>query len=115
MRQYYVYIMSSHSRVLYMGFTRRLDIRVRQHKRGEIPGFTRTYKVNKLVHYEVFDDFKAAIAREKQLKRWPRERKMRLIERQNAGWTDLGASWTYEASGELRNVVTDAMEKPLSR
>jgi putative endonuclease len=89
MRQYYVYIMASLSRRLYVGMTNDLRRRVWQHKTGALPGFTRKYRVMKLVYFEVTSDPNAAIAREKQIKRWPRTRKYQLIERQNAGWLDL--------------------------
>ena len=89
MRQYYVYIMASLSRRLYVGMTNDLRRRVWQHKTGALPGFTRKYRVTKLVYFEVTSDPNAAIVREKQIKRWPRRRKYQLIERQNVGWLDL--------------------------
>ncbi len=93
MRQYYVYILASQSRRLYIGVTRDLRRRVWQHKTGTIPGFSRQYRVTSLIHFETTSDVHAAIAREKQLKRWPRRRKVRLIERQNPGWLDLSVDW----------------------
>ena len=89
MSQYYVYIMASQSGVLYTGVTNDLNRRVGEHKEGLIPGFTRKYKVNRLVYYESMRDVNAAIAREKQIKRWRREKKMSLIETINRGWDDL--------------------------
>ena len=89
MPQYYVYIMASRSGVLYTGVTNDLNRRVAEHKEGLIPGFTRKYKVNRLVYYEATRDVNAAIAREKQIKRWRREKKTRLIETLNRGWNDL--------------------------
>ena len=89
MPQYYVYIMASRSGVLYTGVTNDLNRRVAEHKEGLIPGFTRKYKVNRLVYYEATRDVNAAIAREKQIKRWRREKKTRLIETLNRGWDDL--------------------------
>jgi putative endonuclease len=89
MRQYYVYIMASLSRRLYVGVTNALRRRVWEHKMGALPGFTRKYRVTTLAYFEVTSDPHVAIAREKQLKRWPRQRKHRLIEMQNAGWVDL--------------------------
>ncbi len=89
MRQYYIYIMASLSRCLYVGITNDLRRRVWEHKTGALPGFTRKYRVTKLVYFEITSDPNAAIAREKQLKRWPRKRKYRLIEMHNAGWLDL--------------------------
>ncbi|MEO8620522.1 MAG: GIY-YIG nuclease family protein [bacterium] len=85
MRNYYVYILASHSRCLYTGITNDLFVRVYQQKTGAIAGFTRTYRTNRLVHFESTANVHAAIAREKQLKRWPRLRKYRLIERTTRG------------------------------
>ena len=89
MFQYYVYIMSSQSGVLYIGVTNDLNRRVGEHKEGLIPGFTRRYKVNRLVYYETTNDVNSAIAREKQIKRWRREKKVNLIETINREWNDL--------------------------
>ena len=88
MRTYYVYIMASRSRVLYTGVTNDLARRVEEHKRGLIPGFTSTYRVTRLVHFEAFADVHEAIAREKHIKGWGRARKVRLIERHNPTWED---------------------------
>ena len=88
-RQYYVYIMASLSRRLYVGTTNDLRRRVWQHKTSVVPGFTRKYRVTNLVYFECTSDPNTAIAREKQLKRWTRRRKYRLIEAHNAGWVDL--------------------------
>ena len=93
MRQYAVYIMASHSRRLYVGVTRDLRRRVAQHKAAAAPGFTGTYRLTNLVYFEQTSDVRAAIAREKQLKRWPRARKVRLIELHNVAWLDLSADW----------------------
>ena len=73
--------------------------RLRQHACGELPGFTRRYGITTLVYVEEFTDVHLAITREKQLKRWPRWRKLRLIEASNATWTDLGAAWDAEDVG----------------
>ena len=81
--------MASQSGVLYTGVTNDLSRRVAEHKEGLIPGFTRKYKVNRLVYYESTPDVNAAIAREKQIKRWRREKKTSLIETINRGWDDL--------------------------
>jgi putative endonuclease len=95
MREYTVYILASRSRVLYIGVTNDIRRRVWQHRHGLLPGFTQQYRVTRLVYLERTTDVRAAIAREKQLKRWPRWRKDRLIERHNAAWTDLSTGW-YE-------------------
>ena len=90
---YYVYILASKSRVLYIGVTNDLRARVLQHRSGEIGGFTSDYKVHRLVYYEQHAWVQEAIAREKQLKRWRREKKVWLIERENPTWEDLAADW----------------------
>jgi putative endonuclease len=87
--QYYVYIMASRSGVLYAGVTNDISRRVGEHKEGQIPGFTKRYRVNRLVYYESFQDVNAAIAREKQIKSWRREKKGKLIEATNRDWNDL--------------------------
>ncbi|MFL5606277.1 MAG: GIY-YIG nuclease family protein [Gemmatimonadaceae bacterium] len=92
-RSFYVYIMSSLSRCIYIGVTNDLSRRVVEHKQGRIPGFTRKYRVDRFVYFEQTADVRAAITREKQLKRWPRLRKDRLIEKHNAAWEDLSAQW----------------------
>jgi len=90
---YWVYIMASRSRVLYIGVTNDVQRRVREHKEGLIPGFTQKYRVKRLVHFEEFDDIHDAIAREKQLKGWVRVRKLTLIESRNPTWQDLAQNW----------------------
>lgn len=86
---YYVYILASSRRVLYIGVTRDLLKRVVQHKEKFTPGFTSKYNVNRLVYYELHGHIRDAIAREKQLKRWTRARKNSLVESMNPKWQDL--------------------------
>ena len=86
---YYVYIMSSQSGILYTGITSKLNKRVGEHKEGQIPGFTKKYKVSRLVYYEMHQNVNAAIAREKQIKRWRREKKVLLVDTMNRGWNDV--------------------------
>lgn len=93
MRTFYIYIMASRSRVLYAGVTNDLVRRVNEHKRGVAPGFTRRYRVTRLVYFEAFADIRDAIAREKQLKGWRRSRKIRLVENRNPNWEDLAEHW----------------------
>ena len=89
-KSYYVYLTASISRVLYVGMTSSLYHRIKQHKAGKNPdSFTARYKVNRLVYYEQYDDVNAAIDREKQIKRWRREKKVKLIESVNPNWKDL--------------------------
>ncbi len=96
---FYVYIMQSASRrTLYTGMTNNLRNRVWQHKNHRFEGFTDDYNAVRLVYWESFDDVHNAIAREKQLKNWRREKKLRLITGVNPGWKDLAADW-YETQG----------------
>jgi putative endonuclease len=92
-KQYYVYIMTNASHRLYVGVTSDLERRVRQHQSGEVPGFTSRYHLHRLGYYEVTDDIKGAIDREKQIKAWRREKKVALLESQNPGWRDLSEDW----------------------
>lgn len=90
---FYVYILMNRSKGFYIGVTNNLRKRVFQHKTGILEGFTSKYKLNRLVYWEIFKDVKSAIAREKQLKRWTRVKKMQLIVRMNPTWSDLAADW----------------------
>ncbi len=83
----YVYIMSSHSRCLYIGVTTDLAGRVWEHKNGVFEGFTKKYKTHYFVYHETFPDIVSAIAREKQLKGWSRAKKIALMEKMNPGGT----------------------------
>ena len=94
--EYWVYIMASVSGTLYVGMTNDLDVRVRQHKAGEIEGFSKRYHCNRLVYYESYDWVHRAIGREKQLKGWKRSRKIVLIESKNRRWQDLSEGWGKE-------------------
>jgi putative endonuclease len=93
MRIYYVYVMASRSRVLYTGVTNDLTRRVNEHKRGLMDGFTKKYRVTRLVHFEEFADVRDAIAREKAIKGWNRSRKVKLVEGRNPTWEDLAQDW----------------------
>ena len=90
----WVYIMSSHSRCLYVGVTSDLHGRVWEHKNGVYEGFSKKYKTHYLVYQEFFNDIESAIAREKQLKGWTRAKKIGLIEKMNRGWEDLTPSFS---------------------
>jgi putative endonuclease len=96
MREYifYVYMLQSASRrALYIGMTNNLRHRVFQHKTHQNEGFTNDYNATRLVYWEKFESVGKAIAREKQLKRWRREKKMWLVETMNPKWRDLAADW----------------------
>jgi len=98
-RRYYVYILASRSRSLYIGVTNSLPKRLVQHRSRTAPGFTLKYRVFRLVHYEVFTDVRAAIAREKEIKAWRREKKIRLIQQENPTWEDLAERWFPHIAG----------------
>ncbi|HEX6910066.1 MAG TPA: GIY-YIG nuclease family protein [Longimicrobium sp.] len=86
---FYVYIMASRKRVLYVGMTNDLVRRGAQHRQHAIPGFTKRCNVDQLVYFEHTHDARAAIAREKEIKRWTRTKKVVLIESLNPAWDDL--------------------------
>lgn len=90
MKTYYVYILASEKGgTLYIGVTNDLIRRMHEHRSGTIDGFTKQYKVDKLVFYETTNDAIVAITREKQLKTWNRQWKIDLIEKTNPEWNDL--------------------------
>jgi putative endonuclease len=88
-RHFYVYILASDSRVLYIGMTNSIQRRLAEHRGPETEHFAQKYAVRHLVHLEVFDYVWNAIAREKELKGWRREKKIALIESENPHWEDL--------------------------
>jgi len=89
---FYVYIMASGSGTLYIGVTNDLIRRVYEHKEKIIEGFTKKYFCTKLVYYEHFSDINSAITREKEIKKWRREKKENLIKGINPHWNDLYAN-----------------------
>jgi putative endonuclease len=90
MQQYYVYILASKKNgTIYVGVTGDLIKRIYEHKQNLIDGFTKKYGVHDLVYYEVHNEIEEAITREKQIKKWNRNWKQRLIEERNPDWKDL--------------------------
>jgi putative endonuclease len=90
MKRYYVYLLASKKNgALYIGVTNNLIDRVCKHKNKSIDGFTKNRGIHNLVYYEEYGDIRKAIAREKQLKKWKRQWKVRLIEKSNFEWKDL--------------------------
>lgn len=89
MKQPCVYIMTNHSRTLYIGVTSNIRRRGWEHKEKLIEGFTKKYNIDQLVYHEFFEDMSTAIAREKELKGWVRRKKITLIEKDNPEWLDL--------------------------
>lgn len=89
-KQFYVYILTNfHNSVLYIGVTNDLNRRIEEHKEGAIEGFTKKYRLNKLIYFEEYPQIFDAIAREKQLKNWHREWKVNLIKSTNLQFNDL--------------------------
>jgi putative endonuclease len=103
-RTYYVYIMASLSRVLYVGITGSLMARVLRHRSGQGGAFTRRYRVHRLVYFQGFHDVGDAIARETQIKKWRREKKIALIKERNPTWEDLGKDWGKPVPMNVRAV-----------
>ena len=89
---YYVYILGSNTGTLYTGVTNDLERRLLEH-RSERRGFTGKYRVSRLLYYEVADDVRSAIAREKEIKGWRREKKLRLMDTVNPAWAELSDAW----------------------
>jgi len=92
-RRYYVYILASKSRVIYVGVSGFLMPRVLRHKAGEGGAFTRKYRVHRLVYFQSNQNVGDAIARETEIKGWRREKKVALIHADNPTWEDLGEGW----------------------
>jgi len=92
-KYYYVYILTNWSnRVLYIGITNNMQRRIYEHKHKIVEGFTSKYNLNKLVYFETFEDSLLAISREKELKKWRRQKKDDLINTYNPEWKDLSAN-----------------------
>ncbi|MGC9352425.1 MAG: GIY-YIG nuclease family protein [Mariniphaga sp.] len=94
MANFYVYILTNRKNgVLYIGLTNELERRIGEHKNKILKGFTYKYNVDKLVYYEEFDTYGEAFSRERRLKKWNRDWKTKLIEKENPDWIDLSAEW----------------------
>ena len=102
---YYFYILASRSRAIYIGMTAFLMARVLRHRAGEGGAFTRKYRIHRLVYYEVFHSVAAAIARETEIKKWRREKRVALIVRENPTWEDLSAEWGRPAVMRVRETA----------
>ena len=99
---HYVYILASRSRAIYVGMTAFLMNRILSHRASEASVFTRKYRIHRLVYYEVFHSVGAAIARETEIKKWRREKKVALIVQKNPTWEDLAAEWGGPAVMKVR-------------
>jgi putative endonuclease len=105
---YFTYIVASRSRTLYIGVTGNLQKRIFEHKWKEHDGFTADYNCDRLVWFESYQDIAMAIAREKQLKGWRREKKIALINKMNPAWVDLSKDWYDLEPADLKR-ATDRM------
>ena len=93
-RRYYVYILTNvRNTVLYIGMTGNLERRLHEHRTGEVEGFSKRYRLKKLVYLEPFSNVQDALYREKQLKNWHRAWKLDLIRQENPEMEDLAANW----------------------
>jgi enoyl-CoA hydratase len=106
-KSYFVYIMAGIRRTIYIGFSGRLEVRVKQHKESEYPdSFSAKYQCHKLVYYEIYSSPHTALARETELKGWTREKKVALIQSVNPKWMDLAADWGKKMSlPEMRRIL----------
>ncbi len=93
-KTYYVYVLASQRRVLYVGMTSNIEQRIFQHKTHAFGGgFAASYNITTLVHFERYGEALKAIRREKEIKTWRREKKIALIESANPTWRDLSYGW----------------------
>jgi len=93
-KTYFVYLLANwNNKVIYLGVTNNLERRLYEHTNKLVKGFTEKYNVNKLVYFEETQDIAAAIVREKEIKKWRREKKNQLVNRMNPNWEDLSAEW----------------------
>lgn len=110
-KRYYVYILASKSRVLYIGMTGFLMSRLLQHKAGDGGRFTAKCRVNRLIYYEAFEHVETAIRREAELKKWRRAKKLALIESKNPTWEDLADGWGKPVPMAYRPVRSKSYSK----
>jgi len=93
-RIYYVYFITNwNNKVMYVGVTNNLERRIYEHRNKLVKGFTKKYNINKLVYFEETQDVTSAINREKEIKKWRREKKDQLVNSMNPTWKDLSSGW----------------------
>ena len=107
----YTYILGSPSGTLYIGVTSDLYTRILQHRNGTFEGFSKTYNCTRLLYYEACDDIRLAIAREKQLKGWRREKKLDLIRTANSTFKDLAELWGSQMLGPHQSIAAYELRK----
>jgi putative endonuclease len=92
--RYYSYLITNwNNKVMYVGVTNNLERRIYEHKNKMVKGFTEKYNVRKLVYFEDTKDVIAAIEREKEIKKWRRQKKDQLVNSSNPNWKDLSLEW----------------------
>lgn len=105
---FYVYILTNwNDQVMYIGMTNNLERRLYEHKNKLVDGFTKKYNVNKLVYYEHGNDVHAAIAREKEIKKWRREKKNNFVIKMNPEWKDLSLEWQAPADSVISTSASE--------
>jgi putative endonuclease len=93
-KEYFVYLITNwNNKVIYVGVTNDLSRRIYEHKNELVEGFSSKYNLCKLVYFEQTNDVNSAIAREKEIKKWRREKKNTLVEEMNPGWNDLSETF----------------------
>jgi putative endonuclease len=98
-KTYYVYLLTNwNNKVMYVGVTSNLERRIYEHTHKLVDGFTKKYNLSKLVYFEITSDVMAAIEREKQIKKWRREKKNQLVIAMNPEWKDLSLEWGKDFS-----------------
>ena len=94
-KRYYVYLLTNwNNKVIYVGVTNNIERRIYEHQNKLVKGFTEKYNVNKLVYFEETEDVNSAITREKEIKKWRREKKDRLVNQVNPTWKDLSKDFS---------------------
>jgi putative endonuclease len=93
-RSYYIYLLTDwNNKVMYVGITNDLERRIYEHKNKVLNGFTEKYNIDKFVYFEHTPHVTAALEREKEIKKWRREKKNNLVQDQNPAWKDLSEEW----------------------
>ncbi len=111
-RHFYIYILADHARALYTVVTNKLVRRLWQHRNGRGSQFAQRYRIDQLVYYEVRENSVAAIAREKQIKGYRREKKLALIESINPDWRDLALDWFPVTPSAARGLSSPPNSQP---
>ncbi len=115
MYSYFVYVLASKTRVLYVGVTGSLERRTIEHKTKALEGFSSRYNVQRLVYIEEYSDIQEAIKRERQIKGWRREKKVALIESINPGWKDRAQEWFADLQEAERKLAEIQSRQPKSK